>query len=126
MPEEEVTGAQAQYVPDGGRLDIVDQLTEMAERLQLGDGRERNIRPRPVMMVPAWAPDSFVTHERPEDSTTEIAFYNLDADVPRERIAALLGGGNRVRDIRRSGSLTFVALWSPDIADAMMIYGIRS
>ena len=69
MPEEEVTGPQSQYVPDGGRLDIVEQLTEMAERLQLGDGRERNIRPMPVMMVPAWAPDSFVIHERPENST---------------------------------------------------------
>ena len=76
-------------------------------------------------MVTAWAPNPFMIRERPEDSTTEVAFYNLDANVPKERIAALPGGGTKVRDIRRSDSLTFVALWTPDIADATRIYGIR-
>ena len=95
LPEEVVTGAQAPYVRDGQRLDIVEQLSEMAERLQLGDVRERNIRPWPVRMVTAWAPNPFMIRERPEDSTTEVAFYNLDANVPKERIAALLGGAPR-------------------------------
>ena len=82
-------------------------------------------RPRYVRMVTAWEPNPLRILERPDDSTTEVVFHNMDNTISKERIAALLGGGIKVRDVRRSGPLTFVAFWTPVFANDAMTYGLR-
>ena len=61
----------------------------------------------------------------PEESTTEVAFYNVNNSIPKERIVAILGGGNKIRMVRQTEKLTFVSCWTPGDADLLLRFGLQ-
>ena len=104
-------GIARHYGTEGGFTDIVEQLTDMAGRLQQAIQRDQGANTRPTLRE--WNVDPFSNDYRPPYSVTEILFLDLSADLTddatKEQIAWILGGGNVVRDIRQAGNLTFIA-----------------
>ena len=82
--EGEGTGTSGRSGPNEEHTDIVEQLTEMARRLRIGAEPENNFKTEPEH-----------TAKQPEEGMTEVAFYNINPDIGRERIVAILGGATR-------------------------------
>ena len=126
--EEGAAGLARHYGTEGGFTDIVEQLTDMAGRLQQSIQRDQGANTRPMPLF-EWNADPFSNDLRPTHSVTEILFLDLSADltddVKKEQIAWILGGGNVVRDIRQAGNLTFVACWTAKEASKMLDGGIN-
>ena len=96
----------------------MEQLTEMAKRLQIG-AKPENI----VYTGPKRKAKHNVTI--PEESTTEVAFYNMNNSISKERIVAILGGGNKIRMVRQTEKLTFVSCWTPGDPDLLLRFGLQ-
>ena len=124
--EEGAEGIARRYGTDGGLMDIVEQLTDMAGRLQLSIQQEGGANAGRTLRE--WDAEPFRNRNRPEYSETELLFLDMDVDVKNaagiEKVASIFGGGNLVRDIRQSGTLTFVAFWTSEGANKMLAGGI--
>ena len=70
-------------------------------------------------------PEPEHTTKQPEECTTAVAFYNINPDIGRERIVAILGGGNAIRTLRQARMLTFISCWTSEDANLMLRFGLQ-
>ena len=59
---------------------------------------------------------------KPKDSSTELCIGDLSEGAHANQIAAILGGGHIVRDVRRKDNHTYVAFWTRHDANEALQY----
>ena len=102
-----------------------EQLIDVVMKLQaqLYGTDKRNMKEEPQAQENK--PQKWYSHDWPKNSATDVVFIDLSEEASNERIAALLGGGDVVRDVRRSGGMTFVAFYTPYGANDAVDFGLK-